>query len=138
MELTQPALDRLRAAVLEVVSHGDGADAEGLRAVLAGDPLEALIRRLDGQIAAAGYWEAAPAAADRDAEEGWLQALTLQRRERTLHRELRDAEAALAKDPSDANHARLVDIKNQLVNSEGTEALIEGFGTSSGRQARVF
>ncbi len=137
-ELTQPALDRLRGAVLEIVSHGEAADGEGLRAALSAGPLGELIRRLDGQIAAAGYWEAAPAAADSDAGEGWLQALTLQRRERTLHRELRDAEAALASDPSDANHERLVDIKNQLVNSEGTEALIEGFGASSGRQAKVF
>ena len=85
-----------------------------------------------------GYWPATAAADDRDAEEGWLQALTLHRRKRTLHRELKEAEAALANEPSDANLARLVDIQSQLANSEGTEALIEGFGASSGRQARVF
>jgi DNA primase len=79
-----------------------------------------------------------PAAADRDAEEGWLQALTLHRRKRTLNKELKDAEAALASDPSEANLARMVDIQAQLAKSEGTEALIEGFGLSSGRQARVF
>ena len=50
----------------------------------------------------------------RDAEEGWLQALTLHRRKRTLHKELKDAEAALAEEPSEANLARLVDIQNQL------------------------
>ena len=81
---------------------------------------------------------AEPAAADRDAEEGWLQALTLHRRQGTLHKELREAEAALAGEASDPNLARLVDIQNQLARSEGTEALIEGFGASSGRQARVF
>ena len=75
--------------------------------------------------------------ADDDAESGWLQALTLHRRQRTLHKELRDAEAALADEPSEANLARLVDIQKQLANAEGTEALIEGFGSSSGRQARV-
>ena len=53
-------------------------------------------------------------AADRDAEQAWLQALTLHRRQRTLHKELKDAEAALAEEPSDANLARLVDIQNQL------------------------
>ena len=62
----------------------------------------------------------------------------MHRRKRTLHKELKEAEAALANEPSDANLARLVDIQNQLANSEGTEALIEGFGASSGRQARVF
>ena len=73
----------------------------------------------------------------RYAEEGWLQALTLHRRQRTLHKELKDAESALAIEPSEANLARLVDIQNQLVKTEGTEALIEGFGSSSGRPARV-
>jgi DNA primase len=51
---------------------------------------------------------------------------------------LRDAEAALAGDPSEANVARLVDVKHQLMRSEGTEALIEGFGAPSGRQTRVY
>jgi DNA primase len=64
--------------------------------------------------------------------------LTLHRRKGTLHKELKDAEAALARDPSEANVARLVDIKKELESSEGTEALIEGFGASSGRVKRVF
>jgi len=97
-----------------------------------------LVERLDKRIAATGHWPAAAAAADADAEEGWLQALTLHRRKRTLSKELRDAEAALASEPSEANLARLVDIQSELVKSEGTEALIEGFGAPSGRQARVF
>ena len=61
----------------------------------------------------------------------------MHRRQRTLHKELKDAEAALAGEPSDANLARLVDIQKQLAKREGTEALIEGFGASSGRQARA-
>jgi DNA primase len=138
LEFSQPALDQLRAAVLAVVAHGEATDAEALRAALAAGPFAQLVERLEAQIAAAGHWPARVEAADRDAEHGWLQALTLHRRKRTLHRELKDAEAALADDPSDANHARLVDIKNQLVKSEGTEALIEGFGASSGRQAKVY
>jgi DNA primase len=56
----------------------------------------------------------------------------------TLHRELKAAEAALADEPSDANLARLNDIRAELAKSEGTEALIEGFGASSGRQARLY
>ena len=92
----------------------------------------------DRQIEAIGHWPAKPDAAPRDAEEGWLQALTLHRRKGTLHKELKDAEAALAEDPSEANLARLVDIQSQLASSEGTEALIEGFGASSGRERRVF
>ena len=49
-----------------------------------------------------------------------------------------DAEAALPLDLSDENFARLADIKQQLAKSEGTEALIEGFGAPSGRGVRAF
>jgi DNA primase len=62
----------------------------------------------------------------------------LHRRTRTLHRELKDAEAVLAAEWSEANLARLRDIQTELATSDGAEALIEGFGQSSGRQARVF
>ena len=44
----------------------------------------------------------------------WLQALTLHRRARTLHKELKDAEAALALDPNEANLALLQDIQGQI------------------------
>ena len=67
-----------------------------------------------------------------------MQALTLHTRARTLHKELKAAEAALAADPSDANLAHLVDIRQQIVGSDGTEALIEGFGAASGRKVRAF
>jgi DNA primase len=142
LEFGNADLDRLRGAVIDIVAHGhddDGElDATTLRESLAGRGLGGLVERLAGQVATMGYWPAGSAAADRDAEEGWLQALTLHRRQGTLHKELREAEAALAGEASEANLARLVDIQNQLARSEGTEALIEGFGASSGRQARVF
>jgi DNA primase len=139
IEFSHPDLGELRNAILDIVAHaeGEGADAS-LRAPLAEGKFGGLIERLEGQIEAAGHWPATPGAADADAAQGFAQALTLHTRKRTLHRELKDAEAALALEPSDAHLARLVDIQNQLARTEGTEALIEGFGTSSGRQARAF
>ena len=141
LEFSHSDLDHLRAAVLEIVAHGEHGEADDaaeLMKALESRDFGALAGRLNAQVAAMGYWPATAAADDRDAGEGWSQALTLHRRKRTLHTELKEAEAALANEPSDANLARLVDIQNQLANSEGTEALIEGFGASSGRQARVF
>jgi DNA primase len=138
VEFSHPDLDQLRDAVVEIVAHEHDLDGAALRAKLGEGRFATLLARLAGQIEAIGHWPAMPAAADRDAEEGWLQALTLHRRKRTLNKELKDAEAALASDPSEANLARMVDIQAQLAKSEGTEALIEGFGLSSGRQARVF
>jgi len=137
VDLTTPVLAEFRSALLEIAAADHEADAEAVRSRLAQSRFSALLSRLDAQIAAAGLWTATAEAADDDAERGWLQALTLHRRQRTLHKELRDAETALADEPSEANFARLVDIQKQLANAEGTEALIEGFGSSSGRQARV-
>jgi DNA primase len=62
----------------------------------------------------------------------------LHRKSRTLNRELQEAEQALGREPSDANLARLCDVQQQLAALEGTEALIEGFGASSGRPVRTF
>jgi DNA primase len=138
IEFSHPDLDALREAILDIVAHDDGEEGDlQLRTALVAR-FDELLLRLEGQIEAAGHWPATPAASDGDAAEGWLQALTLHRRKRTLHKDLKDAEAALADEPSEANLARLVDIQQQLAKSEGTEALIEGFGASSGRTARVF
>jgi DNA primase len=134
VELGNPDIAELRAALLDLAAHGEAGFA---REMLAKGRLGPLLARLDAQIEACGHWPAMASASDGDAEKGWLQALTLQRRKRTLHKELKDAEAALALDPSDANLRRLVDIQNQLASTEGTEALIEGFGASSGRPTRT-
>ncbi len=138
VELGHRDLVGLRAALIEIVAADHDLDAAALRAKLTESPFSGLLARLDGQIAACGLWPATAAASDEDAEKGWHQALTLHRRQRTLHKELKEAEAALAREASEANFARLVEIQNQLASAEGTEALIEGFGTSSGRQARMF
>ena len=138
IEFGHADLDQLRSAILEIVADGEEPDAARLRARLAQGRFAALLSRLDAQIAAVRHWPAGPEAAIDDAEEGWLQALTLHRRKGTLHKELKDAEIALAHTPSEVNFARLVDIKDQLASSEGVEALIEGFGNSSGREKRVF
>jgi DNA primase len=137
IEFSHPDLDQLRGAILDIVSHLDREEG-AIRDALAGGKFRPLLERLEAQIESAGYWPATPTAADADANEGWLQALTLHTRKGALHRELKDAEAALGEDPSEANLARLVDIQKQLARSEGTEALIEGFGASSGRAARAF
>jgi DNA primase len=50
---------------------------------------------------------------------------------------LKDAELALGEEASDANLAWLRDVKARLEEVDGTEALIEGFGDSSGRSQRV-
>jgi len=45
---------------------------------------------------------------------------------------------ALGIDPSEETFERLRDIQNQITTVDGTEALIEGFGSLSGRATRSF
>jgi len=66
----------------------------------------------------------------------WKQLIALHRQWHSLTRELKDAETALGQDNTEANYARLRDVKATLASIEGTEALIEGFGASSGRPVR--
>jgi DNA primase len=77
----------------------------------------------------------AGAAAD-DVTQWWANVVTLHRKKRTLNRELKDAERALGEEPTDANLAWLRDVQGRLSALDGSEALIEGFGLSSGRPAR--
>ena len=82
-------------------------------------------------------WQGArPQAARDDVLLTWKQLVALHRQWHSLTRELRDAETALGQDNTEANYARLRDVKTRLATLEGTEALIEGFGASSGRPAR--
>ena len=57
----------------------------------------------------------------------------MHRRARTLNKELKSAEMALALDDSEENLARLREIQRELQGVEGREAAIEGFGASFGR-----
>ena len=52
----------------------------------------------------------------------------MHRRFGALQRELRQTEAALAAEPTEANFAHLNEVKIQLANLEGGEASAEGFG----------
>jgi DNA primase len=61
----------------------------------------------------------------------------LHRQWHSLIKELKDAELALGQETTEANYSWLQDVKARLAVIDGTEAMIEGFGTSSGRSART-
>ena len=83
-------------------------------------------------------WGAQPQSAESDVLLTWKQLVALHRQWHSLTRELKDAETALGQDNTEANYARLRDVKARLSTIDGTEALIEGFGASSGRASRSF
>ena len=81
-------------------------------------------------------WGAQPGAAEEDVLATWHQLVALHRQWHSLLRELKDAELALGQDSSERNLSWLRDVKARLAEVDGLEALIEGFGESSGRFQR--
>ena len=82
-------------------------------------------------------WPARAGAAPDDVARWWAHVVTLHRKSRTLHGELREAERMLGAELNEENFARLRDIEAELAALDGTEAEIEGFGASSGRLKRT-
>ncbi|GAB4363470.1 MAG: DNA primase [Oricola sp.] len=138
LELDHAGLERLRSAILEACATGRPRTREALLEQPALAAQKETVAALDALVRRARLWTATADAAHDDALEGFRQALHLHRRARALRRELRAAEAALGTDTSDFNFGRLADIRREIDRTESLEALVEGFGVSSGRPTRSF
>ena len=136
LEFRHPDAEKLKSALVDIAAHAAAADAEAVRAELAGRGLTEVMGRIDASITTQSVWGARPDAAPEDVLVTWQQLVALHRQWHSLTRELKDAEQALGQDSSEGNYLRLRDVKARLANMDGTEALIEGFGASSGRGAR--
>jgi DNA primase len=139
---------KLKSALIDVFAHhsagefredsGSASEADRTELVAELDRLgfDPLLGRIERAITTLSVWGAQPQAARDDVLLTWKQLVALHRQWHSLTRELKDAEIALGQDNSEANYTRLLDVKARLSSLEGTEALIEGFGASSGRPAR--
>jgi DNA primase len=136
LEFLNPDADYLRRAVLDAVTDGGDTDSQGLRAAIAARGLTGVLDRVEAAITHTSDWPARPGAAEHDVAQWWTHVVTLHRKQRTLNRELKDAERALGEEPTDANLAWLRDVQGRLSALDGSEAQIEGFGLSSGRPMR--
>ena len=144
---------KLKGALIDVFAHhfaddfghssseGSGDPGAAERAALAAElgkrGFTDLLERIQRSITTPSVWGARPNAAEADVLSTWKQLVALHRQWHSLTRELKDAETALGADNSEANYARLRDVKTRLSSLDGTEALIEGFGASSGRPSRA-
>ena len=138
LEFQNPDADLLRRAILDA-GNGHGPSAEQApRAAIAERGLNSALDRVEAAITHSSDWPARAGAAAEDVEQWWTHVVTLHRKQRTLNRELKEAERALGEDPTDANLAWLRDVQDRLSALDGSEALIEGFGLPSGRAARGF
>jgi DNA primase len=136
LEFRHADTERLRSALVDIAVHAAAADADVVRAELSARGLTDIMNRVAAAITTPSVWGTRPEAAPDDVLVTWQQLVALHRQWHSLIKELRDAEQALGQDASEANFLRLRDVKARLSRMEGTEALIEGFGASSGRGVR--
>jgi DNA primase len=150
LEFRHADAQRLKSVLLDILAHGleangleaNGLEANGLeadpqklRAALLDHGHESLLARIEKAITTPDVWGAGPQAAGDDVLMTWKQLVALHRQSHSLIKELHNAEQALGRDTTEANYSWLQDVKARLSATEGIEALIEGFGTSSGRGA---
>jgi len=136
LELTTPVAQQILAALLEIVALDHETDAAGLAEALARRGFGEAIGQMRAVLARQGLWQAGADIAQIDAETGLKHALALHYKSFQLNRDLKAAELALAAEFTEESFEKLQDIKNQITSVDGTEALIEGFGSLSGRAAR--
>ncbi|MBO6639373.1 MAG: DNA primase [Roseitalea sp.] len=138
LELESAELAALRGAILEAHAETGARDREALLEHPACASHADAVASVDNAVRRARLWVCTSEAAYDDARHAFDQALRLHARARGLSRELRAAEAALAEEDSDANLNRLITVQERARREQGLDALIEGFGLSSGRPVKSF
>jgi DNA primase len=142
LELAHPEAHKLRAGIIAAFGHdhhhGDEPIEQSarMRADLEAGGFSQVLQRVDRAITTQAVWGAQGGAAREDVLSTWHQLVSLHRQWHSLLRELKDAELALGDEASEAHLAWLRDVKARMTEVDGTEALIEGFGESSGRFQR--
>ncbi len=128
VELTSNDLDRLRTEILDIAAHCVPLDRRTLRDQLEKSGTLGSIERLKDGLSHKSDRFIEADAAEFDAETGWRHTLALHRKSLTLQKELRAAELAFEQDGSGENFERLKDILEQVSSTDGTEAIVDGFG----------
>jgi DNA primase len=141
-EFRHPDAEKVKAALIDIAAQhgasGSASDGEAVRGELSRRGVAELVERIERSITVPSVWGARADAAAADVVMTWNQLFALHRQWHSLIKELKDAEQALGRDTTEANYTWLQDVKARLSVIEGTEALIEGFGASSGRGASGF
>ncbi len=139
LEFLSSDADTLRRIMLDITAsrHADPhPTAKTLRQAVVARDCGPVLQRIEGALTHLADWPAREGAAPEDVRHWWTHVLTLHRKNRTLNKELKEAERAFGEELSEQNFARLQDVRGQLSALEGTEASIEGFGALSGRPVR--
>lgn len=142
LEIEHEGLARVQTSLLNLFADsgecGEQPTLDDVGKIAERNNLSGDLEALQQQVKDNRVWQALPDAAFEDACEGWLQAHELHLRSHELTRELKIAERAHAESGDEASWDRLVAVKEEIAREQGMEALIEGFGLSSGRPSRSF
>ena len=138
LEFRHGEAGRLKGLLIDIYAHDEGIDGPRMRAEVGSRGLGDLLERVERAITSNSVWGLAPETGPADVLSTWKQLVALHRQQHSLIKELKEAELALGQEASEANNSWLRDVKARLADIDGTEALIEGFGLSSGRPARTF
>jgi DNA primase len=122
LDLEGKAAQDFRRFLLDGAASGEPADAGVMQTRLERAGLAQAAERLTVLVRPGDRWMLDPHADSLRLEDALRQAITLHRRARTLHTELRAAERALAEEVNEANLAWLREVQNQLSSVEGAEA----------------
>ena len=133
LDFSSGDLRKLHASLLDTLAHQADARRDEVIRALDAAGLGETWQRAVALVTRARQWPALAEAAIEDARDAFAQALHLHVSSRTLHKELKAAETALTTDPSDENYRHLVEVQAQMREAQAAEALIDGFGVSSGR-----
>ncbi|HMM64101.1 MAG TPA: DNA primase, partial [Mesorhizobium sp.] len=120
LDLASGDLRRLHAALLDALAHDEADDRETVIGAIERAGCRDIWERAVALIRKTRQWPALENAAIEDARDAFAQALHLHRSARTLHRELKQAEAALAADPTDENYRHLVEVQAQFRDVQAT------------------
>jgi DNA primase len=135
VDLGVPELDSVRALILEAATLETSLEPGALKGHLVARGFGDLLDQLENQAKRLNEWFLGPAAAPDDARTGLRQMIALHRKTVTLDRELKTAETAFANDPSEENLNALSAVREELLSTQGSEALVQGFGVASGRES---
>jgi DNA primase len=122
----------IRSLLLDGAASGEPADILVMQTRLQRAGLAQAAERLTSLVRPGDSWMLDPHADPLRLEDALRQAITLHRRSRTLHSELRAAERALAEEDNEANLAWLREVQNQLSSVEGAEADVDTGGSLGG------
>ena len=138
LEFENKAVAALQGVIIEAHGETGARTREDLMGSAVISQHASTIEQIDSIVSRSRLWVFTQEAAYDDAQSAFSQALQLYQRAKGLNNELRAAEEALVQDGSEANWARFQDIQLQVRRTQGLDALLEGFGTSSGRPSRSF